>query len=482
MRQAAKVTLIVFVLQLAVLLGTSWLMTTHGGSIAHEISTQDAREYMLLGEVLLEEGKFHLPDRTEAETWRTPGYPAFVATIFALFHSLYVLLVVLALLGALTSGVIYLIAKELLLSERNSFAAGLIFGLSPAVIWIPPSGMGGDILFAFLLVVALYCLVLLARGRDLGFSLIHMGLFLGAATLVRPIGLYIAVIFIFATFFFIPKETRSLKMPFLVLLMFALLTVPWMWRNYYVAGHFSLTSQFAFNPFFYNIPLFTAWKNGTGEEAERVKLMDSVGTRDVYALVNGYTYYDKLKAIDTAFLKENFVPYAVFHAYKMIPFFAGSGVNVIYATITNEIPNLEDIPYLPRATENTSSLFYGGDLNAVASNLVRYWPSTVERIVWALAFLLAFLAPLFARGLQRKFALLSILMILVIAGLSSPIAQPRYRIPAEPFIWLGAAICLASLRLRLLSFANHKKQVVPQIKGNSNATEPGSAKVHSETT
>jgi K+-sensing histidine kinase KdpD len=125
----------------------------------------------------------------------------------------------------------------------------------------------------------------------------------------------------------------------------------------------------------------------------------------------------------------------------MLPFFFGSGINVIYATITNEIPAFH-LPFFPLASQNTSSLFYGGSYLAVAQNLLSYWPATLERLVWLTLFLLAFAAPFFTTGMQRRFALLSVLFILAVALLASPIAQPRYRIPAEPFIWLSAALTL----------------------------------------
>ena len=220
---------IVFLLQLAFLTGTALLFMYHGGSIVHEIGGQDAREYMLLGEQLLDSGEFRLPDKGVPETWRTPGYPFFVAVNFALTnHSLTLLLVVLALVGALTSGLMYLIGLELSLSPRAAFAAGLLFGVSPAVIWIPPSAMGGDILFIFLLTAALFILVRLIRIERWYFATIGLGLLLGAATLVRPLGLYLSLILIASTPFFLPHTDLRKKMlcVLIAIVGFALITTP----------------------------------------------------------------------------------------------------------------------------------------------------------------------------------------------------------------------------------------------------------------
>jgi hypothetical protein len=110
---------------------------------------------------------------------------------------------------------------------------------------------------------------------------------------------------------------------------------------------------------------------------------------------------------------------------------------------------MPDVPFFPRATENTSSLFYGGSYSAVIGNLFYYWPSSLERMVWLVLFILAFAAPFVTAGRQRRFTVFSVIMILAIAMLASPIAQPRYRIPAEPFIWLSAALAAAELYKRL---------------------------------
>ena len=453
-----RVVLCIFIVQCVVLCATALLFVSFGGSLAHEISNQDAREYMLLADSLLEDKQLHLPGLTVPETWRTPGYPAFIATIFALTNSsLAILLVVLAFIGAVTSGCIYLIGKELGLPERPATIAGMLFGFSTAVIWIPPSGMGGDIVFAFLMTVALY---LLLRASS-WYWLVAVGISLGIATLVRPLGLYLSLLLIIAAPFLVPRFTHGAKVVALIFATFMLAITPWMARNYSVAGHFALSSQFAFNPFYYNIPLFYAWQRGTSEEVERTKLTDTVGTRDVYALVNGFTYYDELSSIDRRFLRENLIPYTLFHIYKTIPFFIGSGINVIYATITNEIPEMPDVPFFPRAGENTATLFYAGNLLATAQNLAYYWPSTLERLVWLMLFIFAFIAPFITNGRQRRFAIFSIIMIVAIAILSSPIAQPRYRIPAEPFIWLCSILTIYSLAIRKTDLLLARKPLGP---------------------
>jgi 4-amino-4-deoxy-L-arabinose transferase-like glycosyltransferase len=428
---------------------------------------------MDLAEGLLTDGYFHAPGYTEPDTRYGPGYPLIVALIYLLTnHSLAMLLLILAIAGAITSGLVYLIGKEIDLSEKLAAAAGMLFGVSPAVIWIPPSGMGGDIFFVLFLALALYYTLRLPTMRQWWYGAFLIGCTLGLATLVRPIGFYFAFVFIAATPFLTQKiswNKMTAAVVVLMLLGFYATITPWMIRNHVVSGHSSLASQFAHNPFYYNIPLYLASKNGTSQYDEIEKLMDTVGQHDNYKLINGFTYrnaeghsyYDVLVTLEKQFLKENLLSYGIFHLYRMIPFFVGSGVNVMYATITNEVPNMPDTPFFPRAAENTASLFYSGNITAVFANLIYYWPATLERIVWAALFLLAFCAPLLTEGVRRRFAIFGVVMILVVAILASPIAQPRYRIPAEPFLWLGAALGASALYGRMRPILSKKSAGEP---------------------
>jgi len=484
MSEAYKVTGIVFALQIMVLVSTALLFNTYGGSLAHEVMSQDTKGYVQLAQSLLTDGQYHLPGLAAPETFRMPGYPFFIAVVFGLTNnSLSILLIVLSLVGAITSGLIYLISRELELSQKWAYSVAILFGISPAIIWIPATGMS-DITFVFLLTLALYVLVGLKNTRRVWMNLCLLGLVLGLATLNRSVGLYLSPLFIGTIPFFLNiryASHRALACIGVALITFSIPTLAWMARNDVVAGHFSLSSQFAFNPFAYNMPTFFAWKNHTSEESERIKLLDSVGTRDEYALVNGFTYSDRLAVIDKQFLKDNFISYGTFHLIKTLPFFAGSGVNATYATIAKEIPNMPEIPFFARAEQNTASLFYGGDFISVSKNLLYYWPATLERIVWLILFILAFTAPFITRGRQRMFSVLGVFVILTVAILATPIAQPRYRVPAEPFIWISAALALSSLMKRR-SKSTPESQHDKEIQQNREAWEkkPLLRKIYSE--
>jgi hypothetical protein len=150
------------------------------------------------------------------------------------------------------------------------------------------------------------------------------------------------------------------------------------------------------------------------------------------------------------FLTEHGVGYALFHVYKMIPFFLGSAANVAHVVVATEAPELF-IPLFPKVQENLTSKALAGDWGGVIENLKRYWIVTLERLVWAVMFLLSFLSPFFARGQTRLFLILACTIIMTNAFLTSPVFQPRFRVPAEPFIWITAVFTAQALWYRLRS-------------------------------
>ena len=467
---ATGVGVSVFIAQLLFLYGIHLLLVPYSGSITHLSSQQDS-EYIPLAHSILS-GHFELPQyyfptnvAPSPETFRTPGYPFYIAVIFTLFggshynpghaqpdFAFYMLLVSLAFLGALTSMLIYLIGRELGFTRRVSTAAGLLFGVSPAVIFLPVTGLGSDMLYVFLFTLATYLAV---RLRNMHYPLAWaagVGIVLGLGALTRPVGLYTSIIMILAIPFLAGFSVRGAKskdfkqaalLTGIGLAAFFLTLLPWLARNEIVAKHFSLSSIPVYSAADYNIPMFLSFHNHTDEEAEREKIMQSVGNPDPYTL-RGFAYTDVLKKIDIDFLHQYLFPYGVFHAIKMGPFFLGSGIDVDYSVVAIE-GHLPKISFLPQKDENLSTLLYQGQWREVLNNLTSFLPSTFERLVWVALFLLTFAAPFFARGRMRAFFVLGILLILTAAVLASPVAMPRYRIPVEPFIWLAALYALNAL-------------------------------------
>lgn len=425
-----------------------WVVESHGGTIRHILDTQDEGEYIEIAEMLLATGEFRINSQLETETFRTPLYPALVAGIFALTNgSLWVLWALHALIIGVTGSLIAILAGLIGLSRRWGLAAGALWGVSSGSLSLMISTMGSDKILPLLLALSALLLVFeLPPYR----RAVLIGVASGVATLTRPIGILAMLPLVLALLYFTraPLTTRVWATG-VALLVFGLVLTPWCIRNYVVAGHFSVSSLPAYNFVYYNMPIFLSHWNDSVEEDERNKLLERLGRPNLMTL-RGFAYHDELKILQKEFLTEHAIPYAFFHAYKMIPFFLGSGFNIAHVIIATEAPSLRSSLF-PTEQENLTSAILRGDTQTVWRNLTHYPIVTLERILWLLIFALACMAPLLASHDARPLLLLAVGMIFWIAFLSSPVVQPRYRVPAEPFIWLACVYSLAALSRKIMS-------------------------------
>lgn len=118
------------------------------------------------------------------ESFRTPGYPLFLAAVEACGGGLRAMLLAQCVLGSLLPGLVVGIATALGLSRRGAILAGVLWALHPGLVFYDVMLLSEDT-FNFCAVVAL---ALAARAASPGGSLLA-GAMLGGASLVRPLGL-----------------------------------------------------------------------------------------------------------------------------------------------------------------------------------------------------------------------------------------------------------------------------------------------------
>ncbi len=454
---------LVSILHGAIFLGVAVLVSQHGGSMAHIVDTQDQGEFVTLGYELVATGRFfYLYDTPE--TFRTIAYPAVMAGTFLLsggwFWAPYILH---AIFHGITAAATAWLAHAIGLARRWALATGALFGISSGTILLTVSGMGSDIMYTSLYIVAACMLWKYAETRLVRYAL-FVGVLAGVATLTRPIGILGTMPLIAGILFLTSGSIRerlrhSWRPTALAILAFVLVVSPWMARNERVAGHFSLSSLPVYNFVYYNVPMYLSFANQSVEEDERNAILARLGNPNLYTL-RGYTYSDELSNEQISFLREHGFGYLAFHIYKMIPFFLGSSLNVAHVVVSTEAPALF-IPLFPKVQENLTSKALAGDWRGVLANLQRYWIVTLERLVWAGIFALAFLSPFFARGQTRLFLIFACIIILANAFLTSPVFQPRFRVPAEPFIWIPAIYTAHALFAWLK--ARSRKKNMPQL-------------------
>jgi hypothetical protein len=177
------------------------------------------------------------------ESFRTPGYPLFIALIQELGGGIRTILVVQCLLGSLLACMVASVARMLGLSIRGAVLAGVIWALHPGLI-VFDCVILTESLFNTAAVTAL-----LFAGRvrsPLGLAV--CGVLLGLATLVRPLGLlYVPAALALA---WPGLRWRWLAIPSLILAA-GLPPSLWAWRNASVGEGFRVTTVPEVNLLFY---------------------------------------------------------------------------------------------------------------------------------------------------------------------------------------------------------------------------------------
>ncbi len=203
----------------------------------------DSSGYLELARSLRLEGRFHASEHEES--LRTPGYPAFLALVQAIFgeRSGFIILVQ-VLLTLLTAWLLFRAAGALG-GEQAGLAAAWLYALSPNALFWAGTVMT-ETFFAFWLALSMALLIEAVQHGSWGRGACA-GLALGLAVLARPIGLYLIPLWAAGALLAARKFPRGGRrwVPAAALLVAALLPVlAWQTRNLLVHDSFQLTASF----------------------------------------------------------------------------------------------------------------------------------------------------------------------------------------------------------------------------------------------
>lgn len=375
------------------------------------------------------------------ESFRLPGYPFFLYLFGFLPYPLVVGTIVQMLAAAATATLIYLLGKNYL-SEKAGFVGALLFAAEPTSIFFSTLIMS-DTIFVFALMLGIY--LLLQRPKDTR-SAIVIGLLAGAlfgyAVLVRVIAQYLAIFLIPAYLLIHRKDLKPWKNTAIKLSLFIigmiLVFLPWTLRNHRQFNTHTLSSTPYINFTQYNLVYFYAYQHHVPTTvaqqiyASRIPYApDSLWFR---SLVNEPIF----KAEMSDGLRGNIVPYAEFHLVKMLPFFLNDGLRDINRSI--------GAFRQPAALTNFTDLLLRRD----SAGIIAYfktpqpdlWMLLIGSAAWVLISILGIGYAIYAAVARRSnvwFVLTALGIVFYFGILSSPVIQPRYRMPAAPFMLLLAA-------------------------------------------
>lgn len=212
-------------------------------------------------------------------TFRTPGYPAFLAFFYVIFGvKPYLVLFVQILLNVFSVYILFSLCKRIW-NEKVALIAAFLLSIDPHQILFCHF-LFADTLYATLFLLTFYFFVKGLQEERTRFF-IYSAIFLGLNLLTKPVIQFypfalVLFLFIWTKFSF----TFRLKNALIILLLSYVFVLPWMMRNYIRFNNFSICSISGNSMFFYNIPL---------AEAKATKIdKDSIINRNLRELAKQY--------------------------------------------------------------------------------------------------------------------------------------------------------------------------------------------------
>jgi 4-amino-4-deoxy-L-arabinose transferase-like glycosyltransferase len=374
---------------------------------------------------LLEKGKYESPDFPGIDLFRAPGYPTFLAFVFWLTgDSLAAVVFIQYTLGLFCAYLIYLLGKETI-DQRVGVVAAILFLLSPNVLFWSASIMT-EIIFTVCLMLSF--LMVLRAAKD-QFPLWPIGLLFGVMTLVRPIGLYLFIIWgVWFLWSFRNTDWLSVGRKFAGLVFaFTVVVIPWFVRNYRTHGEFklSIVSEVTVDTYHLALSLVEA-KDITWEEAKtEVNMLDAEGS----ALLS------ILKSYPGDFLKVQLRGIA----RTVTGIEVGTWMNLISTKSYQGSGILEGLISfnLSKISSAIRSILSSGDPTAL---LLIAW-GLLHTIILIIFGAIGVIRLLFYLELEQKYlGILMVVTILYLVVVPGAAGEARFRIPAEPLLAYLSAI------------------------------------------
>lgn len=372
-----------------------------------------------------------------------PGYPSFIAGIYAVFgRAAYAVVIIQVILSlGLIAGIMWWGARKF--SERTGFLAGifLLFNLCFAFYSVQ---IMSDILFLCLLLPALWFVLIFFQGRIPVRSGLGAGIFFGLAALTRPIALYFPLLIPFL--FIIKRPTRGRLAGYGVLLLAHMVVItPWFVRNRVVFGRLFFSTVQSFNlSHIHAAPIKARIEGKTIYEAEsdlEREAFQKYGEPKNEA--EGFIFAGR-EAL--RYILKHPGPYAVLYASGIAKTFLPLGFAeflLFYSPPSEGIRNLT--PWLHNAVLK-------GKLKEALSLLweERIAPTKGLFALYAVGFFFNLfimglaLRGFLIKGFHRPMNFLAFLVSIYFIGVAGPAGQPRHFLPLLPLAALLAAHALVS--------------------------------------
>jgi hypothetical protein len=285
MRQHRALLVLVFISFLVHLCVIAFVFNREGRVDRYAFNSLDCGEYYAIARNVVHHGRFSqdVESPYSPDTWRTPGYPMFLAGVMLLVGDSPTALIIVQHLAAIASVLLFFKTASRYMSPRRAMIASMIFLLEPYHLFYSFWLLSATF-FTLALIVTWW---LSERARESA-SLWHysmLGLLAGFLVLIWPGAILIPVFVLAGVFVRRPSASTSLHhhiavsphKPRLALALIAIACaappLAWMTRNKLVAGHFALSHQSGIVLAYFKATEVELWRQGrTGDRYTEVSL------------------------------------------------------------------------------------------------------------------------------------------------------------------------------------------------------------------
>jgi 4-amino-4-deoxy-L-arabinose transferase-like glycosyltransferase len=299
---------ILFILLLAIVIRAAFFISLppwNKDVLTNSIMTlADAPEYNHLALSVLDNKSFE-----NYGTLRTPGYPVFIALIYSISRgSVWLVILIQILLSLGSVFIVYKIGLTIFF-RKIALISAFIFAIDPHQALYTVELMS-ETLFIFFFLASIYYLCKSIKEYNLA-SICFSALFLGIATLVRPISyLFPLVAIVFILVFYNLKLQMRVAYSLIFSIIFFATISPWLIRNYSKYGEATLSSAGGYNLLFQYAAYTEEYKTGKtieqiNKEFISLAVKQGMDTTEFHTPHNSRIYTN----IAEKYIKDNFLIY-----------------------------------------------------------------------------------------------------------------------------------------------------------------------------
>ncbi len=438
---------LVIVIVLAIITHVSLVCYVHfckGGLDTYAFNSLDAREYYQIARNVFQHGIFSQSEHAPfvPDTWRTPGYPVFLAGWMWLFGAApLVLVLVQQLVCVLNAALFYFVARQYLSAGRLLLAAAC-FVLEPYHLFYS-LWLLATTLFVTLLLLAWFCYIRAERKKSVWWF-VAAGVFCGLLVLVRPIGIMVPVLLgLRAAMGILYQQSRhklyERRWSWPMLAGFCLATMcvagTWVGRNVGVAGHAALSDQSGVVMAYFKASEVVLWRQGRATD----RFMET--SLDVRRAENPHAVWEE---IDRRLRKSlDHLPELQHDRLRWSHLAQGNKTEVDSFLISNELMRigLSQMAASPLSTVACLTVRCGSiltfPLNLAIKPAAGIDASRGQQVVKSLPFVVVTLLGLwtiFRQWRAWRVWCVPMLFLLGLLAMTTPQFDPRFRVPMMPML------------------------------------------------